>query len=233
MPIKMSGMGLLNPVTSLKEKHLSSQRVITELIRAMMGRRAFFNDNQILTLGEERRDGKKYQEVANKTKLKGLVRDLNGTDRRLILRAKITGAWTSIRGTTVSGTVFSATEFWDFLCKRYNVSPLILQSHYDGCVTVFGVAYALRCNTDSLVIVRHKEIRDKILYLSQHAFTSASVCAKPLIHQGCTRSEQEIRQGSDKDKEMRGDVMIRGLLDRHVEAIIDVKLGDADADSYK
>ena len=32
---------------------------------------------------------------------------------------------------------------------------------------------------------------------------------------------------------MRGDAMIRGLWDRQVEAIIDVKLGDPGTDSYK
>ena len=53
------------------------------------------------------------------------------------------------------------------------------------------------------------------------------------MHQGRTRSKQEIREGSDKDKETWGDVMVRGLWDRQVDAIIDVKIGDADADSYK
>ena len=32
---------------------------------------------------------------------------------------------------------------------------------------------------------------------------------------------------------MRGDVIIRGLWDHKVDAIIDVKLGDADTDTYK
>ena len=32
---------------------------------------------------------------------------------------------------------------------------------------------------------------------------------------------------------MRGDVMILGLWDLQVDATIDVKLGDADADTYK
>ena len=40
-------------------------------------------------------------------------------------------------------------------------------------------------------------------------------------------------QGSDKDNETRGDVMIQVLWDHQVEAIIDVNLGDADADTYK
>ena len=74
---------------------------------------------------------------------------------------------------------------------------------------------------------------DKLLYLAQQAFTSASVRCKPLTHQGHTILEKEIRQGCHKDKETRGDIMIRGFWDRQAEAIIDVKLGDADADSYK
>ena len=39
--------------------------------------------------------------------------------------------------------------------------------------------------------------------------------------------------GSDKYKETQGDMMIQGLWDRKFDAIIDVKLGDADVDSYK
>ena len=90
--------------------------------------------------------------------------------------------------------------------------------------------HTLICNIGGLVITRHKEIHDKPLYLSQHAFTSESVRAKTLIHQGRTISEQDIRQGSEKEKETRGDVMIQGLWDIQVDAIIEVKLGDADAD---
>ena len=87
------------------------------------------------------------------------------------------------------------------------------------------------CSIGGLVIARHNESRDEILYLSQHAFISASVRAKPLIHQGRTRSELEIRQSSDKHKDTREDVMIRGLWDLQVDAIIGVKLDNADVDT--
>ena len=78
----------------------------------------------------------------------------------------------------------------------------------------------------------HNKIRDKLLYLSQCAFISAYVLAEPLIHEGRTRSEQEILQGSDKYKEEHGYVMVWSLWDRQVNAIIYVKLGVADEDSY-
>ena len=95
------------------------------------------------------------------------------------------------------------------------------------------MTHTLSCITGSLVIASHKKICDKILYLSQCAFTPESLHAKPLIHQVRTRSEQEIHQGSYKDKETQVDVMIQGLWDKKVEVIIDVKLGNVDTDSYK
>ena len=123
MPVKMAGLGLMNPVTSVKEKYLSSQWGSAELIRAVTGGGAFSNADHIRTLGEERCDGQKNWEVANKTKLRGLFQDLKGADRRLNIWAKSTGAWISINGTTVSGTVLYDTESWDFLCTRYNFPP--------------------------------------------------------------------------------------------------------------
>ena len=93
--------------------------------------------------------------------------------------------------------------------------------------------HTLSCSIDGLVIARHNEICDKILYLSQHDFTSSSVRAEPLIHQGRTRSEQDIRQGSDNHRDTRGGVMIQSLSNHQVDSIIDVKLEDADADTYK
>ena len=59
IPVKKSGLGLLNPVTSVKEKYLSSQWGSAELIWDVMGGGELSNADQLLALGEERRDGKK------------------------------------------------------------------------------------------------------------------------------------------------------------------------------
>ena len=93
--------------------------------------------------------------------------------------------------------------------------------------------HTLSRSIGSLVIARQNEICDELLYLSRRAFTSAPVFSKPIIHQGRTLSDLEMHQGSDKHKYTRGDVMIRGLWYRQFDAIIDVKLGDSDADTYK
>ena len=98
-----------------------------------------------------------------------------------------------------------------FLRARYKVSTLIPQSHCDGCGTVFVVTHELSYSIGGLVITCHNKIRNKLLYLSRRAFTSASVRAEPLTNQGRTRSKKEIRQGSGKDKKTQEDVMVQGL----------------------
>ena len=116
--------------------------------------------------------------------------------------------------------------------KSYNVIPLKIQSHCDVCGTALKVRHTLSCIKGGLVIARHKKERDELIYLSWPAFTSASVCSETLINQGRTISENDIRQVSDKDKETCGGVVIWGLWYQQDEAIIDVKLRDADTDSY-
>ena len=197
-----------------------------------MGGRAFSNNKHLRTLSEEWRDGKKEQDAAYKFKIKGLLSDLKRTDKRLLLYSRIIRDWLSVHVTTVSRTVLYATEF-QFFCTHYNVSPVNLQSRCNGCGTSFGLTHILSCRICVLVLACHNKIHDELLYLYRRAFTSESICAETLIHHGRTRSEQEIRHSSDKDKETRGDVIIQGLWYHQVDAITDIKLGDANADTYE
>ena len=109
MPIKKSRLGLLNPVTAVKEKYLSSQRASAELICALTEGGALYNADHLLAPRQERRDGQENRDGANDTILKGLVGDIKCTDQRPTLRAKNTGAWLNTRGTMVIVTVLLAT----------------------------------------------------------------------------------------------------------------------------
>ena len=155
IPVKKAVQGLLNPVELAKEKYLSYQRGSAELIRAVTRGRAFSNTGHLLALRGERCGRQKKQDDANKTKIKGL----SLVPQRCLHVPNPTGpkggGWMSVRGTTVSGIVFSAMEFWDFLCACYNVSPLNIQIKCDGCGTAFGVTHTLSFSTGSLVIARN------------------------------------------------------------------------------
>ena len=56
IPVKKSGLGILNPLTLAQEKYLSSQRGSTELVWSVTGGGAFSNADHLQTLSEERRD---------------------------------------------------------------------------------------------------------------------------------------------------------------------------------
>ena len=104
----------------------------------------------------------------NDATLNGLVGDIRGTDWRLILHAKNTGACLNVRGNTVTDTVLLEMEFFDFLCARYNVTPSPnLQSHHNRFGAAFDVCHTLSCRKGGLVIARHNKVCDELLYLSQ------------------------------------------------------------------
>ena len=59
MPVKKSGLGLLNPVTSANKKYPSLQWASTELIQDVKGRGELSNADHLLSLREERIDRQK------------------------------------------------------------------------------------------------------------------------------------------------------------------------------
>ena len=81
MPVKKSGLGILNPVPSAQEKYLSYHRGSAEMVWAVTGGGALYNADHLWTLSEERRGGNKYRDASYESKLKGLVSKLKGTDK--------------------------------------------------------------------------------------------------------------------------------------------------------
>ena len=65
----------------------------------------------LTTFGRLNRSGGtgKNQDVVNGAKLQEIVRNQGAFEKRLFLRAKHTGSWLSIWGTTGTGTVLAAT----------------------------------------------------------------------------------------------------------------------------
>ena len=83
-----------------------------------------------MEIREERHDGQKIWDDTNEAKIKVLVKDLEETDHRLIIRTKNTGSWLTVQGNTVTGTLLAATGFSDFLCASYYIIPPNLHRKY-------------------------------------------------------------------------------------------------------
>ena len=82
-----------------------------------------------------------------------------------------------------------------------------------------------------IVIARHNEAREKLIHIVKCAFSWNWVCREPLIHQGCSRSNEEIHHRRGK-KYIGGDALIRGLQEPQNDAIIDVRFGGAEWATY-
>ena len=98
----------------------------------MQSRESFFStDNHIWAVKGDMRDEKNERDTANGMKSQGIVSDQCAFQKRLLLRAKQTDAWTSVMRTTFTGTMLAATEFNDFYVLVNTLSALttVLSSH--------------------------------------------------------------------------------------------------------
>ena len=80
------------------------------MIGVVTGKKEFSTADHIRVVKEERRDGKKYRDGTNGAKIGGIINDQGNPEKRLFLRANHTGYWLILWGTTLIGTVLSATE---------------------------------------------------------------------------------------------------------------------------
>ena len=165
----------------------------------------------------------KIWDDANDAKFKGLVGDLEGPDCRLIIRtqkrflADRTGYYDnrySISGYRI---------LWFFVLTLCCSPPNLKKNN--SYVHFFSVRHGLSCSDRGLVIARHNKVHDELLCLSRRASPSQCVRGKPLIHQGRSRSDEEIRQGRDGLEKIDDD-FIRGLWESQTDSIIDVRFGD-------
>ena len=95
-PLKKSGLGFQNTVTSDNENFLSLQHLSTEIIRAVMGESEFSTAGHLQLVNEERRDGRKTRDNINNVKLEVIVDTLNASDHCPFLRAKQTHYWLTV-----------------------------------------------------------------------------------------------------------------------------------------
>jgi hypothetical protein len=238
LPVKKSGLAIPNPTTTADENWTNSTVVCGHLIAALRGTEEFrsADHNHIMSAGRAEMRLRKLSD--SEAKLANLLSDLPKDRARTIKRGQHTGAWLSALPSTVNGTELSAQEFRDAISMRYGITPSDLPVACDGCDARFSLQHALACKKGGLVIFRHNEIRDELIHLASKAFTPSAVRDEPLIRGRstenvnlCSPSETSDKQPTKQDD--RGDILLRGFWARGTECIVDVRVTDTDANSYK
>jgi hypothetical protein len=238
LPIKHAGMALPDPVNSAKPNYQSSVLMTGHLTAALRGAVEFRSEDHIKTCQVARFELKGRKEMRNDKTLEALVSKLPAFERRTILRGRLTGQYLTVTPSVVHSTQLSPQEFRDSILIRYCRSPPDLPSHCDGCSQSFSVPHALACKKGGLVITRHNEIRDELFDIATKAFPPSSVRDEPKINP-CRVVEPENSPASvdrnlaKNNGEERGDLLIRSLWANGTDCIIDVRMTDTDAPSYR
>ena len=110
--------------------------------------------------------------------------------------------------------------------------PPNIPKKWDKFSSAFGVRHVIICISRGIINACNNKATGEILYLVKQAFQPTCIFGKPLIHQGISRSEDESSQGRG-GVYTGGDVLTWGLWEIHNNPIIDIRLEDADEDTYK
>ena len=102
----------------------------------------------------------------------------------------------------------------------------------------FSVGHALTCRFGGHIHRHHDDISYGLKSPASIALGDKSVRTKPLINPGSASVLKFKRQRNDNDtatsiEDLRVDIIIKGLFERNQDCIINVRVTDTDAQSYR
>ena len=124
------------------------------------------------------------------------------------------------------------------------MTPGELCDRCDGCGARFTIEHGLQCKKGGLVGIRHDGVGGEAGSLGALALSPSRVSYEPLIFYGtgvaagqgrATRASATAngRKSNVAGDEARGDVMVHGLWKRGEDCVIDVRITETDAKSYR
>ena len=235
--VKQGGMNIRNPVESAprqRESSVEGSKVLVASLLSGAELNGVEHATSVRTASAAGRKARVEQEAAHMATLKAAAtRD----GRKKLERRGLCGGWLSARPSITGGTLLSREEFVDNARLRYGFTPLDLCQRCDGCGAGMSVEHALNCKKGGLVGIRHNDVRDEAGALAELAFPKTCVSYEPYIFYGAGarvtgQAAQDGRSGKAGD-EARGDVMVHGLWKKGESCILDVRVTDTDAKSYR
>ena len=160
LPARLGGMGLVNPVTTAEEQHITSQKVCAPLVERILQQ-----DHQLADCQIAQRDIKASLRSNKRTKMRDdakiLQNELPAPLQRSMELSQEKGASTWLTALPINdhGFALHKSAFRDALSLRYNW-PLQNQPSHCSCSQPFSIEHALTCKTGGFPAVRHNEVRD-------------------------------------------------------------------------
>ena len=231
LPVRLGGLGIVNPQTISDSEFAASEKITSPLVTLILQQTLSFNsdviDAQHLAKSEVISSKRQVEKERTASVCDSLPPDL----KRIISLSSEKGAssWLSSLPVEEHGFALHKGAFRDALYLRYRWLPSGLPVNC-ACGQGFSVDHALNCPTGGYPTLRHNELRDFTAEILSEV--CSDVCTEPhlqpLSGETLTYATANVEDGA------RLDVSATGFWGgRHQKAFFDVKVFNPNASSYR
>ena len=227
LPVRMGGMGLINPSQTAALECAASANISGPLARQIKSQSHKPPDESEVHAVQREMRQVKYQYL--KEKLDGVKGSISGKTLRAVDLATQKGAssWLTVLPIRDMNFDLNKSEFRDAVKLRYDWEVPDTPS-VCVCGDIFNVDHAMICKRGGFIIQRHNELRD--LEANLLSMVCNGVETEPVLQD---ITGEELNRGANTTPDARLDKVARGFWVRQRSAFFDAIVCHPNADSYR
>ena len=227
LPVRMGGLGLINPRQDAAMQYETSIKTTTPLVEKIIAQAYEIPDDSVIhTLQQNARNEK--NEVLQ-AKRDGIKNSLPPKTRRAMELATEKGAsnWLTVIPIKEMDYNLNKGEFRDAVKLRYEWE-IADKPSVCVCGDTFNIDHAMICKRGGFIIQRHNELRD--LEADMLNIVCNDVEVEPVLQE---LTGEVLPRGANTAPDARLDIHARGFWEKQRSAFFDVRVCHPNAESYK
>ena len=220
LPVRLGGMGLVNPMSESTHAFEASKRITALLVALIVVQtpNQAVQRNQLL---KEKNCIKKRRRELQEQRAQDIHGQLNPQLQRSVELAQEKGssAWLTVLPVAEHGFLLHKGEFRDALCLRYGRNLRNTPTSCN-CGASFSVDHAMICHMGGIPTIRHNEIRDITATLLTEI--CHNVATEPLLQP--LTNESFVHRSANTEPNARLDIRARGFWNTGQDAFFDVRV---------
>ena len=227
LPVRLGGLGLINPVENAAYEFNASTAITEPLVQQIVRQEHEIPDDDVIrSIQTNTRKVKEERLQTTQAEVKDALP--SRTQRAVVLACeKSASSWLTVIPVKDMNYDLNKREFRDALRLRYDW-PVPDTPSVCVCGCSFTLDHAMICQRGGLVIQRHNEIRDLQAELLDMVCYDVEIEPSLQVLTG-----EELNRGANTAPDTRLDVHCRGFWERQRAAFFDIRVCHPNADSYK